>query len=46
MKPEWIQKAMASPFVMIPSDGMTYAPGAHPRSAGTFARVLGYYVRA
>jgi dihydroorotase len=24
---------------------MPYAPGAHPRSAGTFARVLGRYVR-
>ena len=45
MKPEWIQRAMASPFVMIASDGMPYAPGAHPRSAGTFSRVLGYYVR-
>ena len=45
MKPEWIRRAMASPFVMIGSDGMPYAPGAHPRSAGTFARVLGLYVR-
>lgn len=45
MKPEWIQKAMATPFVMIASDGMPYAPGAHPRSAGTFSRVLGVYVR-
>jgi N-acyl-D-aspartate/D-glutamate deacylase len=36
---------MASPFVMIASDGMPFAPGAHPRSAGTFARVLGVYVR-
>ena len=45
MKPEWIQRAMASPFVMIASDGMPYAPGAHPRSAGTFSRVLGLYVR-
>ena len=45
MKPEWIQRAMASPFVMIASDGMPYAPGAHPRSAGTFSRVLGVYVR-
>jgi N-acyl-D-aspartate/D-glutamate deacylase len=45
MKPEWIQKAMAAPFVMIASDGMPYAPGAHPRSAGTFSRVLGVYVR-
>ena len=30
---------------MIASDGMPYAPGAHPRSAGTFSRVLGRYVR-
>jgi N-acyl-D-aspartate/D-glutamate deacylase len=45
MKPEWIQQAMASPFVMIASDGMPYAPGAHPRSAGTFTRVLGVYAR-
>lgn len=45
MKPEWIARAMASPFVMVASDGMPYAPGAHPRSAGTFTRVLGRYVR-
>jgi N-acyl-D-aspartate/D-glutamate deacylase len=45
MKPEWIERAIASPFVMIASDGMPYAPGAHPRSAGTFTRVLGRYAR-
>jgi len=45
MKPEWIRRAMASPFVMIASDGMPYSPRAHPRSAGTFSRVLGLYVR-
>ncbi len=45
MKPEWIDRAMAAPFVMVASDGMPFAPGAHPRSAGTFSRVLGYYVR-
>ena len=45
MKPEWIARAMATPFVMVASDGMPYAPGAHPRSAGTFSRVLGRYVR-
>jgi dihydroorotase len=45
MKPEWIDLAMQSPFVMVASDGMPYAPGAHPRSAGTFSRVLGQYVR-
>jgi dihydroorotase len=30
---------------MVASDGMPFAPGAHPRSAGTFSRVLGYYAR-
>jgi len=45
MKEEWIESALRSPFVMIASDGMPYAPGAHPRSAGTFCRVLGRYVR-
>ena len=45
MKPDWIEHAMKTPFVMIASDGMPYAPGAHPRSAGTFSRVLGRYVR-
>lgn len=45
MKPEWIEQAMRTSFVMVASDGMPYAPGAHPRSAGTFSRVLGRYVR-
>jgi cytosine/adenosine deaminase-related metal-dependent hydrolase len=45
MKPEWIDLAVSTPFVMIASDGMPFAPGAHPRSAGTFSRVLGQYVR-
>jgi dihydroorotase len=45
MKPEWIELAMSTPFVMVASDGMPYAPGAHPRGAGTFSRVLGRYVR-
>ena len=30
---------------MIGSDGMPYHPKAHPRSAGTYARILGRYVR-
>ena len=30
---------------MVASDGMRYAPGAHPRGAGTFSRFLGRYVR-
>jgi dihydroorotase len=45
MKPEWIDLAVRSPFVMVASDGMPYAAGAHPRSAGTFSRVLGQFVR-
>jgi N-acyl-D-aspartate/D-glutamate deacylase len=45
MKPEWVEMALAAPNVMVASDGMPYAPGAHPRSAGTFSRFLGRYVR-
>jgi dihydroorotase len=45
MKPKWIQAGIAAPGVMIASDGMPYAPLAHPRTAGTFSRVLGKYVR-
>lgn len=45
MKDEWIEQWMRTPWVMIASDGMPYAPGAHPRSAGTFTRVLGKYAR-
>jgi len=45
MKPEWIKAGIAAPGVMIASDGMRYAKLAHPRTAGTFTRVLGKYVR-
>jgi N-acyl-D-aspartate/D-glutamate deacylase len=45
MKPEWIKLGIAAPGVMIASDGMPYAKLAHPRTAGTFSRVLGKYVR-
>ena len=45
MKPEWILKGIRDPRTMIASDGMPFAPGAHPRTAGTFTRVLGRYVR-
>ncbi len=45
MKDEWIREALSRDFVMVASDGMPYAPGAHPRSAGTFSRFLGRYVR-
>ena len=45
MKPEWIEMGLQASHVMVASDGMPYAPGAHPRSAGTFSRFLGRYVR-
>jgi dihydroorotase len=45
MKPEWISAGVAAEGVIIASDGMPYAPTAHPRTAGTFSRVLGRYVR-
>jgi dihydroorotase len=45
MKEEWIERALKAPFTMIGSDGMPYHPKAHPRSAGTYSRVLGRYVR-
>ena len=45
MKPEWIIKGIQDKNTIIASDGMPYAPGAHPRTAGTFSRVLGRYVR-
>ena len=45
MKPEWIRAAMGSPFVIVASDTMPYAAGAHPRGGGTFSKVLGEYVR-
>lgn len=45
MREDMIELAVKTPFVMIASDAMPFATGAHPRSAGTFARVLGRYVR-
>lgn len=45
MQPEWIQRGIATPGVIIASDGMPYSKFAHPRTAGTFSRVLGKYVR-
>lgn len=45
MEPEWIETAIAHPLVMIASDGMPMIAGAHPRGAGSHARVLGLYVR-
>jgi dihydroorotase len=38
--------AVADPIVMIASDGLPITgPKVHPRGQGTFARVLGHYVR-
>lgn len=45
MRPEWIDTGLRSPVTMIGSDGMPYSRLAHPRTAGTYARILGVYVR-
>jgi N-acyl-D-aspartate/D-glutamate deacylase len=42
---EMIEKNMAHPLVMVASDGILENGLGHPRAAGTFARVLGRYVR-
>jgi dihydroorotase len=42
---EIVRLAVANPLVMIASDGMLENGKGHPRGAGTFARVLGRYVR-
>jgi dihydroorotase len=41
-----VRTALAHPMVMVASDGTPFVNGrAHPRGAGTYARVLGRYVR-
>jgi N-acyl-D-amino-acid deacylase len=49
MSEENTARMLAHPLGMICSDGSVYAPGGssspHPRSFGTFPRVLGHYVR-
>jgi N-acyl-D-aspartate/D-glutamate deacylase len=40
-----VRLAVANPIVMIASDGRLTNGKGHPRSAGTFSRVLGVYVR-
>lgn len=41
-----VRAAVANPAIMIASDGMRISgPKVHPRGQGTFARVLGHYVR-
>jgi N-acyl-D-aspartate/D-glutamate deacylase len=42
---EMVRAAIAHPLVMIASDGLIENGKGHPRGAGTYARVLGRYVR-
>jgi len=42
---EIVRTALASPLVMIGSDGIIENGKGHPRAAGTYARILGRYVR-
>ncbi len=42
---EVVREGMADHDVMFASDGRMQNGTGHPRSAGTYARVLGYYVR-
>jgi len=48
MKEEWVEMAIRHPGIMIISDGaaiQSMDQRTHPRMAGTYARVLGRYVR-
>jgi dihydroorotase len=45
MAPEIVKMAMADPLTMIASDGILKDGKGHPRSSGTYSRVLGEYVR-
>jgi len=48
MKEFMVEQALKHPSVMVASDGMpvnSLEQRAHPRGMGTFARVLGHYVR-
>lgn len=42
---EMTRKAVASPLTMIASDGFIVGGRGHPRTSGSFAKVLGRYVR-
>lgn len=42
---EMTRTAVASPLTIIASDGFVEAGRGHPRTSGTFAKVLGQYVR-
>jgi Amidohydrolase family len=43
--PEQMRVAILDPLTMIASDGFLYGGKGHPRTAGTYARILGQYVR-
>lgn len=43
--PDMVDMAIESPLTMIASDGLLEDGKGHPRTTGTFARVLGRYVR-
>src|SRR6201988_5171978 len=45
MTEEIVTTAIKSPLTMIASDGILEKGKGHPRTAGTYARVLGNYVR-
>jgi N-acyl-D-aspartate/D-glutamate deacylase len=46
MRDENVDRAVAADGVIIASDGVEFVDGkGHPRGAGTYARVLGHYVR-
>ena len=45
MTEEIVAAAIKSPLTMIASDGILEKGKGHPRTAGTFSRVLGNYVR-
>jgi N-acyl-D-aspartate/D-glutamate deacylase len=40
-----VRKAVAHPLTMVASDGLLTHGQGHPRGAGTYARILGKYVR-
>ena len=45
MREQDIDQAMAAPDVIVASDGWITNGKGHPRAAGSYARVLSYYVR-
>ncbi|MQY37223.1 D-aminoacylase [Streptomyces sp. RB17] len=45
MREDDVQRVLSTPFAIIGSDGVPKPGLPHPRWAGTFARVLGHYVR-